>query len=220
MKQALHTALEANDLEAVQTLALANRTILSMLVRLAYDKTSLIGWRAITAIGIVSSLFVNNNYAFLRDTVRKLLWSLSDESGGIGWSSPEILGEIVSADPKKFYDIVPLIAEVYDIEEKVFRPGILYALGKIAGVEPALVLPYKNIVVSGLSSSDPLARMYALDLAAKLKEHLPHAEVVALASIIRELTKDNAEVWIYANGGFCGLSIADKAVEVANIFNI
>lgn len=213
MKQSLQAALEANDLEAVQTLALANRTILSMLVRFAYDKTSLIGWRAIKAIGIVSSFYVKNNYDFLRDTVRKLLWSLSDESGGIGWSAPEILGEIVSADPKKFSDIIPLIAEVYDIEEKVFRPGILYALGRIAGSDPTSVLPFKDIAARGLSNSDPLARIYALDLAAKLRDSLSIAEREEFASAVHKLTGDNAEAWIYVNEGFSGLTVADKAKE-------
>jgi hypothetical protein len=218
MKHSLLAALEGNDLEAIQALALANRTVLSMLVRLAYDKTSLVGWRAITAIGVVSTLFVRNNYDFLRDTIRKLLWSLSDESGGIGWSAPEILGEIVCADPRKFSDIVPLIAEVYDIEEKVFRPGILYALGRIAGIDSSLVLPFKDIVVSGLSNSDPLARLYALDLSAKLRDQLPHTSFEEFASAIRKLTGDTAEGWIYENGGFIGLTVADKAKYVMQLF--
>jgi hypothetical protein len=57
-------------------------------------------------------------------------WSLSDESGGIGWSAPELIGEIVCADPRRFADIVPLIADVYAIEEDVFRPGVLYAFSR------------------------------------------------------------------------------------------
>jgi hypothetical protein len=155
MKQAIVDALDANDFETVLTLALQNRKALSVLVRLSYDKDTLAGWRAIIAIGRVASVFVRNNYDFLRETVRKLLWSLSDESGGIGWSAPEILGEIVSADPKKMADIVPLIAEVYTIEEQVFRPGVLYALKRIAEASPEAVSPFQKLVVDGLSEQDP-----------------------------------------------------------------
>ena len=66
---------------------------------------------------------ITTDLDFLRETCRKLVWSLSDESGGIGWSAPEILGEIVSADPKRFKDFIPLMASVYEIEEDVFRGG-------------------------------------------------------------------------------------------------
>jgi len=96
--------------------------------------------------------------------IRKLLWSLSDESGGIGWSAPEILGEIVSSDPKKFSDIVPLIVEVYDVEEKVFRPGVIYALTRIAEVSPELVLNFVTVIPRALSDENPMTVIYAIDL--------------------------------------------------------
>ncbi|HEX9136434.1 MAG TPA: hypothetical protein VF905_05765, partial [Nitrospirota bacterium] len=158
MKQAVLSALEANDLDAIETFALRGRTVLSVLVRLAYDKETLVGRRAIIATGRVASVFIRNNGEFLRETVRKLLWSLTDESGGIGWSAPELLGEIVIADPEKFADVVPIIAGVFSIEEEVFRPGILYAFKKIAESHPEMISPYQDIILRGLSESTPEAR--------------------------------------------------------------
>jgi len=140
MKIARHkiiAALESNDLESVAAMAKEHRNVLSLLARLAYDKETLTGWRAIKAVGRAARVLLPIDYPFLHETVRKLLWSLSDESGGIGWSSPEMLGEIVCTDPHKFSDIIPLIAEVYDIEETHFRPGVLYALTNL-GVAGAL----------------------------------------------------------------------------------
>jgi hypothetical protein len=51
LKQRIHQALEANDLETVISLAKEQRRVLSLLVRMAYDKDTLIGWRAIKAEG-------------------------------------------------------------------------------------------------------------------------------------------------------------------------
>ncbi len=169
LKQTLVNALEANDYEAVRTLALQSRKVFSVLVRLAYDKTTLIGWRSIRATGHVATLYVKNNYTFLRDAIRKLLWSLSDESGGIGWSAPEILGEIVSADPVKMSDVIPLIADIFSIDERVFRPGVLYALKRISEIQPESVVPFVRLAIRGLVEDDPSARIYALELLLALK---------------------------------------------------
>src|SRR5512134_1597345 len=109
IKKEVVAALEANDLDAIEKFALSGRKVLSVLVRLAYDKETLAGRRAIAATGRVASVFIRNNVEFLREAVRKLLWSLSDESGGIGWSAPELLGEIVSAGPDEFSDVVPIM---------------------------------------------------------------------------------------------------------------
>ncbi len=51
LKQRIHHALESNDLDAVVSLAKENRKVLSLLVRMAYDKDTLVGWRAIKATG-------------------------------------------------------------------------------------------------------------------------------------------------------------------------
>lgn len=212
LKKIIHLALETNDLDAVVSLAKENRKVLSLLVRMAYDKDTLVGWRAIKAIGLTAKTLVRTDYDFLRETMRKLLWSLSDESGGIGWAAPEILGEIVSADPERFSDIIPLIAEVYDIEEKVFRPGILYALGKIAEISPDLVMPFKDLIKRALSEEgEPLSRVFALDLLKTLKSRLGKDDLDGFKEIMQNLLSDRSEAWVYKNDCFVGLEIGEYA---------
>src|SRR5512141_1790827 len=102
LKSTIRSFLERNDLAAVVGLARTEHQVLSQLVRFAYDKETLIGRRAIEAIGRVARDRMEADYAVFREMVRKQLWSLSDESGGIGWAAPEIIGEIVSADTARF----------------------------------------------------------------------------------------------------------------------
>lgn len=219
MRQAAVAALEGNDFETVLTLARQNRKLLSILVRLAYDKETIVGWRAILAVGHVAALYVRNNYEFLRETIRKLLWSLSDESGGIGWSAPEILGEIVKADPKKMADVIPLIAEIYSIEEKVFKPGVLYALKRIAESQPEAVLPFQDIIISGLTDNNPSARIYSLELAKLLRRAINKNYREHLLNYIENLMSDHAEAWIYEKEGFVGVEVGDYAKKVHKFYN-
>lgn len=214
MKQSVLSALEANDLDAIERFALSGRKILSMLVRLAYDKETLVGRRAIVATGRVASVFIRNNNEFLRETTRRLLWSLTDESGGIGWSAPELIGEIVSAGPEEFSDVVPIIAEVFSIEETVFRPGVLYAFKRIAESRPDMVIPYKDIILRGLSEGSPETRIHALELIRTLGERIDPAMLNVMANKVKNMMQDRAEAWIYTNGRFTNIEVGSTAAEV------
>lgn len=214
LKKNLLAALEENNSDAVVLLAGRDKKVLSQLVRIAYDKETLAGWRAIRAIGLAARELVLTDYDYLREMVRKLLWSLSDESGGIGWSAPEIMGEIVSSNPARFQDIVPLIAEVYTIEERIFRPGVLYALVRIASVDPDVVMPHKDIVFHGLVDDNALARIYSLELLQKLKGNFTVLELAAAKDLVEKLRSDKAEAWVYKDSGFANVQVREAAASV------
>jgi HEAT repeat protein len=217
LKQKVLNALESNDLSSIVSLAKENKRVVSLLVRMAYDKETLVGWRAIKAIGMAARELIKTDYDFLRETVRKLLWSLSDESVGIGWSAPEILGEIISSDPDMFDDVVPLIAEVFDIEEKIFRPGILYALAQIARVNPMLVLPHKRLVFRGLADENATVRVNALELLKILKSSFSKDELDQLAKLNEKLGKDPSEVWIYKGESFISVQVKEISRQIFKI---
>jgi hypothetical protein len=220
IKRTIQQALEQNDLDAVVSLVQQHRRTLSQLVRIAYDKETLAGWRAIKAIGRVAKALVNTDDEFLRVTIRKLLWSLSDESGGIGWAAPEILGEIVSADPEKFSDIIPLIAGVFEIEEKVFRPGVMYALMRIAETAPERVMNYQKIIINSLMDEDPMTRIYALDLVRLLwpivnkKDRWSKEYRYKIESAINNLTNDIKVVWTYRDSSFIDREVGNSAKKI------
>lgn len=221
MKRTIQQALEQNDLDAVAALVQQRKRALSQLIRIAYDKETLAGWRAIKAIGRAAKLLVETDEEFLRMTVRRLLWSLSDESGGIGWAAPEILGEIVSADPGKFSDIIPLIAEVYWVEERVFRPGVVYALTRIAEVAPELVADYQKIIIQSLTDKEALVKINALELVERLWDVARMNNIWTLeyreriSGLINNMEKDNKVAWVYLNDRFIDYGVGEIARNVA-----
>jgi hypothetical protein len=215
LKEKIKHCLETNDIGTIASLARDNRKVMSQLVRMAYDKETLAGWRAIKAVGLASKELVRTDYEFLRETVRKLLWSLSDESGGIGWSAPEILGEIVSVDPKRFSDIIPLIAQVYEVEEEVFRPGVVYALARIAETAPEQVAVYQKIAIMSLVDKNPLVKIYGIELVERLwktaiNENLWSSEYRRrIMGLVESANLDRGEAWIYKNDGFIRYEVGE-----------
>lgn len=215
LKKLIHRSLESNNLQNLLAVSKEPRKVISQLIRIAYDKETLAGWRAIKAIGVIAKEKVKTDYDFLRETVRKLLWSLSDESGGIGWSAPEIIGEIVSSDPDRFRDIIPLIAEVYSVEEKVFRPGVIYAMGRVAESDPESVLEQKDLIIKALFDDNPLTRVYALEALNLIKGLLNSQEAQSVKKFIEALQTDRSEVWVYKNDGFMNTQVDETARNVS-----
>jgi hypothetical protein len=209
--------LERNDIGGVASIAKKDRKIVSLLVRHAYDKETLVGWRAIEAIGLAARGIIASDRDFLRETCRKLIWSLSDESGGIGWSAPEILGEIASADPKRFKDFIPLIASVYEIEEDVFRGGVLFALGKIAESAPELAAPYQKIIILSLTDKDPIVKVRGLELVGLLWSYSKRSAVWGreygdrIIASVQNLRMDKGEAWLYRGDSFTSVVVEEEA---------
>jgi len=107
------------------------------LMAYTYDKTQEIGWRAIRALGAICGAVVSQDPAVVRTLAQRLLWMMRDESGNNPGSAPEILGEMVRACPDALNDIAPIIASFED--EEMLRPGVVWALYRIAEVRPDLV---------------------------------------------------------------------------------
>jgi len=221
-KKFIYHSLEINDLDAVVSLVQKNRKALSLIIRMTYDKESLVGWRAIKAVGRVAKVLAKTEHEFLRIAVRKLLWSLSDESGGIGWAAPELLGEIVHSDPESFADIIPLIAEVYDVEEQTFRPGVMYALARVAEAAPEMIANYQRIIIRSLMDKDPLIRIYTLELVDLLWPVVCIKKIWSLdyrkkvESAINDMKNDKKVAWIYKNNAFIDIEVGENSHILVN----
>lgn len=225
LRKHIHDLLESNDLASLNSQGKESRKVLSRLVRIAYDKETLVGWRAIEAIGLVSRAMLTTDLDFLRETCRKLVWSLSDESGGIGWSAPEILGEIMSTDPKRFRDFIPLVASAYEIEEDVFRGGVLFALGRIAEKAPELAAPYQKIIIKSLCDTDPIVKVRGLELVRLLWSHGKNSALWSreycdrVIDTVKIMLTDRDEAWIYKGDGFISVSVGEEAIETLKKVN-
>lgn len=123
--------IENRDFEKIEKLALQNKNSIGWLISLSYDKENLISWKAIEAMGHVAKAYIAaGDIETLRNTIRKLLWSMTDESGAIGWRSAELIGEIIYANPSLFEDIIPILWS--QREEESFIESVLRGILKLS----------------------------------------------------------------------------------------
>ena len=185
-------------------LPLTNSRLLSMLISLTYDRKSIISYRAIEAFGIVSKEIAKTKPELVRNAVGRLLWMIRDESGGIGWSSPEMLGEIVRNNPELFSDVAPVIMSFLD--EEMLASGVLIAAGRIGEVNPELVAHAIPLILSYLHNPEPLLRGIAAWALGRMR-------VLEAESELEKLKNDDSRIAIYEEGELKEKTIGQIAEE-------
>ncbi len=94
-------------------------------------------WRAITAIGMLVSSLADADVESARVIMRRLMWHLNDESGGIGWGVPEAMGEIMARNARlarEFQHILISYARPDGnfLEHPTLQRGVLWGIGRLA----------------------------------------------------------------------------------------
>lgn len=185
--------LEENNTGGLIAYAKKDPGLFRTLISLAYDKQTVLSWRAIEALGVAAGEVAKVNPEKIRNLAQRLLWMLREESGNNPWSAPDMLGEIVRNSPEEFSDIVPIIASFHD--EEILHQGVLRAMVRIGEVIPDLVKEQAQLVRTYLGHHDPVVRAYALQLAGILRRD-------DLREAIIPLLQDETEVLLYTDGEF------------------
>lgn len=180
-------------MEGLERLARSRCRVLSLLLGLTYSPDETVAWRAVEGLGMAAAAVAERDPEFVRGILRRLLWSLNDESGGIGWKSPQALGAIVAARPDLFREFVPPILALFELEEDTFRPGLLWAVGRIASRDRALVTGAAPSVLASLDHPDPTTRGHACWCAGRLGLASARPRLAALV-------EDAAEVPFFTHG--------------------
>jgi hypothetical protein len=138
---------------------LPGRQVVNPLFSLFYSPSELIRWRAITAMGAVVSMLAEQDVEQARAVMRRLMWNLNDESGGIGWGSPEAMGEIMARHEQLAAEYHPILIsyirpEGNYIEHPMLQRGVLWGLGRLTQVRPRLLRDEAHLLLPYLEADD------------------------------------------------------------------
>jgi len=139
LRQRLLGANYASILEIAEN----KKSILSQLTALTYEEDKKISDHAIQATGPAARIIAGRDPEYVRNYLLRLFWLLNDESGGIGWRAPELIGEILHHCPQ-FSQFFPMLISLLELEEEDaprFRAGTLRAIGRVAQVARDAMLP-------------------------------------------------------------------------------
>jgi hypothetical protein len=172
LKNYLENAFKKDDWQDYfdNVLQQADRGIIPSMFHLLYNKDELIKWRAVSAFGIYTKNIGDNDSAKLNNIVRRCVWMLTEESGGIAWGVPEAMGEMLanSYELTKSHASI-LMSYIYDnpdgsdnyLEHEPLRFGVIWAVSRLAEVYPEYINNEKHIIEQ-LCEVEHTARCIAL----------------------------------------------------------
>jgi hypothetical protein len=196
-KAALRDLLDRGRLEQVAEAGGRTKRVLGTLVSLTFDPDPQIGWRAVEAMGLVAARVAEHHPDHVREHLRRLLWLLSEESGGVCWRAPEAMAEIVRRRPGLFADYIPIVVslimsmEPEDLDR--FRAGTLWAIGRLGPVAGDHLASVLSAVTAALDNRDPQVRGMAVWALMQLGRAAPLASRP-------DLLADEGSVELYEDG--------------------
>ena len=166
LKRTLRGLLEQGKLEGVAEFATEKKRALGGLIALTFDSDVQIVWRAIEAMGLAVREVAIENRPLAKEHMRRLYWLITEEAGAVFWRAPECMAECCIHLPKLYKSHIPIAFHLIETLEEEdlehFRPGAIWAVGRLIDVArddlPA-VLP---LVVEALDRPDPQARGMAV----------------------------------------------------------
>ena len=183
------------------------RQVVNSLFSLLYNGDELIKWRAVILMGEVVSAIASSDMESARVVMRRLMWNLNDESGGIGWGSPEAMGEIIARNKKLGDEYARILISFINkkgnyLENEILRQGVIWGIGRIAGVRPELVKDSIPFLIPLISSRDTVLRGLAAWAICAINP-------VQAESILSSIKDDDSRLKIFAEGRITEISIKD-----------
>ena len=219
-KRRIRKLLDSSDIEDVihELRQLPASKAINPLIGALCSNNETVHWHAITAMGPVVADLADHDMEAARVVMRRFMWSLNDESGGIGWGAPEAMGEIMAghdklADEYGHMLVAYMREDGFYLELPQLQQGLMWGLARLTMAKPDL-LKAKNVVaylLPYLDSHDSTVR----GLAAWTLGLLHAGEAVLY---LERLANDPAQVTIFLNRTFVPDTVGSLAHKaLANI---
>jgi HEAT repeat protein len=215
IKREIQALLAADDFDAAlrKILALPPRATVNPLIGglCALDERA--KWRAVTALGQVVAAMAALEMEDARIVMRRFMWMLNDESGGIGWGVPEAMAEILSRHNGLAEEYVNILVSYlrpdgFYLEYPPLQQGLLWGIGRFAEARPDLLHKFNAVryLSPYLESPDGAVRGLAARALGLLGARAAMAAIVALRG-------DDTPIRLFTDGGLTMVTTGQLAAE-------
>jgi hypothetical protein len=168
-------------------------------------------WGAVKAMGYVVSQLADRDLEAARVMMRRLMWNLNDESGGMGWGSPEAMGEILATHSGLAHEYAHILLSYARedgnyLEHEGLQRGLLWGIGRLSEKRPELVRGAAVFLLPYLASQDGMIR----GLSARIMGLL---QVKEAQPMLRRLTEDESALIIMVENNLTTVRVKDLAEE-------
>jgi hypothetical protein len=172
---------------------------------------AIVKWRAVTAMGTVVSDLAATDPESARVIMRRFIWQLNDESGGIGWGCPESMAEAMAQNESLAAEFGRILISYIQpagnyLEHEALQQGVLWGVGRLAHTRPRFAKGAAAFLAAYMDSHDPVLRGLAVWAAGPIAgpKTIPRFE---------RLRGDLAGLTLYRDGQMVQTSVGRLASE-------
>ena len=171
----------------------------------------LVKWRAVTAMGKVISDLATSDLESARVVMRRFIWNLNDESGGIGWGCPESMADVMARNEKLAAEYGCILISYIQpdgnyLEHEGLQRGVLWGVGRLTHSRPEFMQTAAAFLLPYMRSEDPHLRGLAIWAVSSMLS----AEAVHR---VQKLVRDPAGLMLYRRGQLTQYSVGQLARE-------
>lgn len=175
-----------------------------------YDLDERIRWSAIEATAkFMERWWQSGKQEKVRIYIRTLFWSMNDESGGIGWSSPQTIAEIIVHIPE-LIDPYGSMMIAYSIEEPPLMKGGAWGIGRLGTRIADFIEAFREEILAVFQEDDS----ETLGLLAWAMGRTGYSPAVPY---LEKLLRREEPVMIYSDGVFCKKPLGQWAGEAIGL---
>lgn len=181
---------------------------------------ALLHWQAVYAFGLIVPRLAARDMEAARIVMRRFLWSLNEESGGIGWGAPEALAEIMANSPPLADEYLHMLIsylledgpeehqEGNFLELPMLQRGLLWGIGRIAAAQRERLLAAEVPAALGkyLASEDAMVRGLAVWALCQLGS-------AAHRAVVSRLAGEPVIIEIFTAGGLRQIPVRQLVAE-------
>jgi hypothetical protein len=174
------------------------RQVVNPLFSLLCSIDEQVKWRAVTAMGKVTSNLAASDLESARVIMRRFIWQLNDESGGIGWGCPESMAEAMVQNENLAEEFWCLLISYIQpegnyLEHPILQRGVLWGVGRLAHSRPQYARQAAAHLLAYMESTDPILRGLTVWAAGPIagKELIPR---------LKKLICDQGQLTVYRGG--------------------
>jgi len=162
LKVQVRRLLEGHDRAAVLDAfhRLPARQVANPLFGMLCAGDATLAMRAATALGAVTARLAQTQIESARVLMRRMMWNLNEESGGIGWGCPEAMGEALSLSATLAGEFAAILISFIDaggnfLEHPGLQQGVLRGIGRMGQRRPGLARPATGPALAMTDNDDP-----------------------------------------------------------------
>ncbi len=140
-KKYVFELLKLDDFDAAMSriASMKKASVVNHLISALCNSDSLIKWRAVSALGKVVAGLAEEDMEKARIIMRRFMWMLNDESGGIGWGVPESMAEIMACHGGLANEYAQILVsylreDANFLEYEPLQRGLLWGIGRLGSV--------------------------------------------------------------------------------------